>query len=98
MSKKLYFQNEEDDEWAYSLQHHLDYMKENEIAEMEVFEAVIMRGSGFFYCHENNAVGDSSEKTCGKFCETYQPRNGKSGNCKNHGRVYEQGKSKILKL
>jgi len=92
---KLYFQK--DEEMAYSLQYHLDYMKENDIKEMEVFEAKIEYVKGFFFCKEFGSMGEVGEG-CGKICIEYSPRNGKSGRCKHSGHLYSPGKSKILKI
>ena len=94
--EKYYFQK--DAEMCYTLQYHLDFMKENEIKEMEVFEAEIERGTGFFYCREFMQIGEIGEG-CGKSCDKYSPRNGKSGICKHSGNVYEQTeKKKVLTL
>ena len=93
---KLYFQD--DDENCYNIQHHIDYMKENEIKEMKVFEAKPEHGTGMFFCKEYSEVGEVNG-TCGKMCDKYMPRNGKSGICKYHGFVFEQtDKSKIIKI
>jgi len=93
---KLYFKD--DDENCYGLQYHIDYMKENEIKEMKVFEAKPEHGTGMFFCKEYSEVGEVNG-TCGKQCDLYQPRNGKSGICKHYGFVYEQTEiSKTIKL
>ncbi len=93
---KLYFR--ENSDLCTSIEGHLSYMKENDIKEMQVFEAKVEHGTGFFFCHFFGEVGEVNG-TCGKMCKAYQPRNGKSGCCKNYGFVYEQTeKSKILKL
>lgn len=93
---KLYFKN--DSECCYPLQYHYDYMKENGISEMVVFEAKRETGTGYFFCQEFLEVGEVGE-SCGKSCEQYAPRNGKNGRCKHSGYVYEQTDiSKTLKL
>jgi hypothetical protein len=80
------------------LDYHLEYMKDNEINEMVVFEARRETGTGYFYCREYMEVGEVGE-SCGKFCAHYKPLNGKNGRCKHYGYVYEQTeKSKLLKL
>ena len=91
---KYYFQKH--DENCYPLQYHLDYMKENSLKEMEVFEAKRESGTGYFFCKDMQSVGESGG--CGKWCYKYKPRNGKKGICKHHGFTYEQCKSKILNL
>lgn len=84
-------------ECCYTLQYHLEYMKENGIKEMKVYEAKAEWSSGMFFCKEVYEVGESVE--CGRSCKDYKPRNGKSGICKNHGYTYEQtDKVKILKI
>jgi len=99
MSKKLYFRlTEQDDEmeFCYPLSHHYDTMREEGLTEMVVCEAVVDKVDGFFFC---NAVGLVSEKgECGKYCSDYEPRNGKSGNCKHNRNLYTAGKEQILKL
>jgi len=93
---KYYFGGH-NDESCYSLQYHLEYMAENGIEEMIVFEAKIERGSGYFFCKHFFETGETRE-ICGKLCELYKPRNGKSGICRHYGYVYEQtDKSKLLK-
>ena len=91
---KYYFQEHDGD--CYTLDYHLDCMKENDIKEMEVFEGIIARGIGYFFCQADHEMGEVGY--CGKMCEDYQPRNGKSGICKHHNFPRYPGKSKILKL
>lgn len=94
---KLYFRFD-NEERCYPLSSHIEYMKENNINHMEVVEAKVEYGTGFFFCHHFYEVGESND-TCGKICEAYNPRNGKNGVCTHHGNVYEKtDKSKILKL
>ncbi len=85
---KLYFQK--DDECCYGLDHHKDYMRENDLQELELFEAKRETGTGMFFCKEFGEIGDVSERSCGKQCEKYNARNGKSGRCKYSGYCYEQ--------
>lgn len=93
---KLYFRD--DDENCYDLDEHLDYMVENCISEMDVFEAKIEHGTGYFFCIEFQEVGEVNA-TCGRMCGKYIPRNGKSGICKHYGFVYEQtDKKQTLKI
>lgn len=92
---KYYFKN--DNEMCYTLDYHLQYMAENDIKEMEVFEAEMDIKSGYFYCSELMEVGEVGEG-CGKECHLYNPRNGKNGRCRFSKNCYSPGKSKILKL
>jgi len=59
-----------------------------------VTEAVRVTGEGFFYCKKYNAAGITADSGCGKLCEFYEPRNGKSGICKYWGYTYEEGINK----
>lgn len=89
---KFYFQK--NDENCYSLDYHRDYMKDNGLNELELFEAKRETGAGYFFCKEFMEVGEVGEG-CGRFCEKYQPNNGKNGRCKHYGYVYEQTDKKI---
>lgn len=96
---KFYFSSHEP-EHCYPKQYHLDFMKENRIKEMTVFEAKAEIGSDMFFCKELMEVGAKGEGDgCGKMCQHYKPRNGKSGRCIHSGHVYEQtDKSITLKV
>lgn len=78
---KMYF-NEYEPELCYPMDHHIDYMKMQDLQKITLTEAKMDKGSGHFYCKEHNFVGDRSEGTCGKICPQYAPRNGKNGRCK----------------
>jgi hypothetical protein len=90
---KYYFQKY--DENCYPLSYHLDYMKENDIKEMEVFEAKAEFGTGMFFCRKYGEIGETNG-TCGKLCGCYIPNNGKNGRCKFYGYTYEQTDKKII--
>jgi hypothetical protein len=94
---KLYF-SEYDDEHCCDLAYHREYMEENEIKEMKLFEAKRDTGNDYFYCKKFQDIGEVS-KSCGKYCDAYKPNNGKSGRCKHYGYCYEQTDIvKILRL
>lgn len=82
---RFYFQ--EADENCYSLGYHLDYMKENFLTEMKVYLAIPEVSSDYFYCKHFQVCGERGD--CGKSCEAYTPRNGKSGVCKHFAFTYE---------
>lgn len=93
---KLYFQK--NDESCYPLQYHLDYMLENGLKEMTVFEAKRETGTSYFFCKEFSEIGEVGEG-CGKICGKYKPLNGKNGRCVYYGFLYEQTeKEKVLKI
>ena len=81
---KYYFSEEER---CYSLKHIKEMMEEDNILEMDVFEAEIDYSGGHFYCREFGEVGEVGE-SCGKFCDKYSPRNGKNGRCRHSTNCY----------
>lgn len=91
---KLYFAN--DDDMAYPIDWHIFKMKEAGINKLDVFKAEVERGTGYFFCRFNQQVGETGN--CGKLCIGYDPRNGKSGICKNYGYVYSRGDKKTIQL
>lgn len=46
-----------------------------------------MFNSQFFFCRHFRTMGNKGN--CGKWCEAYKPRNGKSGCCKHNRYVYD---------
>ena len=92
MSKKLYFS--EYDENCYSLDYFIDYLIENNLKEMTLFEAKREPKTGYFFCKEFMEVGEVGN--CGKQCKLYEPNNGINGRCKHYGYCYEQTEKKFL--
>lgn len=95
MSKKLYFPKG-DEGSCYQLEYWREYMKENNLSEIELFEAKRETGSGYFFCKEFLEIGEVSEGGCGKTCEKYKPNNGKNGRCKHYGYTYEYTDKKLI--
>ena len=92
---KFYF-NEHDREHAYELDHHYQFMEDEGLTEMKVFEANRETGNEFFFCKHFRKVGVRGN--C-QGCEAYQPRNGKSGICRHWDYTYEKSDNKkVLKL
>lgn len=85
------------DDLCYSKDFIIDEMKINGMTEINVSEATRETGSDYFFCQENLEVGTVGEY-CGKQCNDYKPRNGKSGCCKNRGFCYEPGHKFILSV
>jgi len=91
---KIYF--EKDSEHGCSLKDWKEYMKEEGITELELFEGKIEYRTGFFWCTELQNIGESSEG-CGRFfCEHYKPRNGKNGICVHSRSPYNTTEKKII--
>ena len=98
MKTKMYFKNK-DSELCYSKGYFDFEMKENNLKEIEVYEAVSEKIGGIFWCNKQGFCGDGSENTCGKQCIDYKPRNGKSGCCKHYTtQLYTQGNKVTLQL
>jgi hypothetical protein len=93
---KMYFLKGDEDV-CYQLDHWKDYMADNELKEVELFEAKRETGTGYFYCKEFGEVGSVNEG-CVKFCEKYKPNNGKNGRCKHYGYCYEALTDKVIVL
>ncbi len=93
---KMYFLKG-DEYVCYKLDHWKNYMADNELKEVELFEAKRETETGYFYCKEFGEVGSVNEG-CGKFCEKYKPNNGKNGRCKHYGYCYEALTDKVIVL
>lgn len=91
---KYYFENL-DSENCYSLDYFKEKMAEEEITEMQVFPAKMVKGKEYFWCDEYFEVGITKE-SCGKSCEGYTPRNGKNGRCKYHKNTCEPSDEPII--
>jgi len=96
MKQKYYFEDEYS-EICYTADYFLENT-EDDVTEIEVFEAIPEKDTGFYWCKHFQDVGDKTEGTCGKGCAYYTPRNGKSGCCKYYSNItYSHGVPVILK-
>jgi hypothetical protein len=87
---KYYFESELH-EFCSPLSYFLDKAKENGDATVELFEAVPCRVPIIGWCNEYETIVESED--CGKTCEQYSPKNGKSGMCKHKSlTLFECGK------
>lgn len=84
---KLYFAPEIDELNCYKLSDIKDMAKFEGLNEIEIIEAERDTGQGYFFCKHFAEVGEVGEG-CGKMCEAYKPRNGKSGRCLHSGYCY----------
>lgn len=94
--QKLYFSSIIED-MAYTKEYLIDEMKERELTAIEVNLVKRELETDYFYCHEFGDFGEVGE-SCGKICDKYSPRNGKSGCCKHRGFCYIPGKEFILTI
>ena len=75
-----------------------DLMGENDIESIQVHEAVPMSMKSFFHCGWVDEPTENEGDTCGRICDGYTPRNGKSGICKHKRRTYREGKKVFVEL
>lgn len=93
---KYYFYNE-DDEKCVTLAIVKGRMAFDQITEKEVAKAKMVIGDDIFYCSHFGEVGETRQG-CGKECQFYIPRNGKSGRCTKSKNCYEHGSKILIKL
>ena len=98
--EKLYFSEEINEEMAYTKSYLIDEMKERELPEIKISEAIRELKTDYYFCKAVGEVGmsDKNHEPCGKECKNYDPRNGKNGCCNHRGFCYEPGKKFILKI
>lgn len=77
---KYYFKSK-DDTTCYPLTYFKWLMNFEGWSELTLYEAKRQDAPGYFYCKEYQEPMDKDEGGCGKACENYLPRNGKSGCC-----------------
>ena len=82
----MYFINK-DDEICYDENYIINYMKENELFMLTVYESKLVSNAEYFYCSEFMQVGEKGD--CGLLCNKYNPTNGKNGICKHNKRMRE---------
>lgn len=94
---KYYFRNN-NDVFCYTISAIKEQMKNEGISKLEVIEAKRDVGTNFFYCTEYNTIGEKIPAACldncGKECNLYTPRNGKSGICKHSRNTYSKTDNK----
>ncbi len=89
--EKFYFKYR-DSEICKTKDYFIDYMKNNNLNEIEVYKAEPEKVTGIFWCQVECFCGDDSADTCGKQCLNYEPRNKVSGRCRYHStRLYMCG-------
>lgn len=81
---------------------HLEVLREGVLTHVRLYPAVKEKGTGDFYCNEFDFVGNSRMASadyhrCGRACDAYAPRNGKSGRCRHSKAVYDTAPAVLLK-
>ena len=82
-------------EICYPLKYFKDKMKDEEIEKMTLYEGEKTYVLGYFWCREFMFPCEKGQDTCGKDCEFYKPKNGKSGCCKHYSNVFYEPSEKI---
>ena len=98
MKKQTYYFRTDDSERCHPAEYFHSDMIEQGLTEMEVFEAIPEKVQGAIWCNAVDEVALREDYPCGKGCEDYEPRNGKSGCCKYNGRLFTTGEKVTLKL
>ena len=93
----LYFTNF-DEETAWRKSDIIEQMKDEGIESITVSKAVRSIHEGFFWCNWSYSACVAESETCGKFCNGYIPRNGKSGICRHWRHCYEPGDEYTLNV
>jgi hypothetical protein len=87
---KYYFESELH-EFCSPLSYFLDKAKVNGDATIELFKAVPCRIPCVQWCKVYETIVEP--ENCGKICDLYSPKNGKSGMCKHKSLIiFEHGK------
>lgn len=89
-----------DETLCYSLAHHIDLLAMDQKSEVRLYPAQRIVGTGDFWCSEFDFWGEKGDayKPCGKACDAYEPRNGKSGSCRHSGHLYDSDHTKPIIL
>lgn len=97
MRNKYYFLDA-DDEYCYSYESLKQIYSKDSV---EVYEAIPIKIDDFFYCKFHKEIGSRYDiwDRCGKVCNGYNPRNGKSGCCKYYSnKLFEHGNKITINL
>ena len=84
--KKLFF-SELDETTCYPLLQIIAEADRQGLATLKLNLAKRLLAADYFYCKHYDQVGEKGQ--CGKACNFYQPKNGRSGACRHTGHIYE---------
>lgn len=89
MRKPKYYFESEDAEMCYTLEYHLSNARDEKLTTIDLYVAIPDKDPQIFFC---KAVDECAEVGyCGKQCDDYEPKNGKSGMCRHKGHCYTHG-------
>jgi hypothetical protein len=80
---------------CFPLKYWKNKIKEDKLESLVLYKAELDTKSWHFYCTQFGSVGSVGEG-CGKECEKYSPRNGKSGRCRFSNNCYLETDKKIV--
>lgn len=86
-TEKLYFEIGQE-EMCYPLSWFEDRIKEGDMV-IYLKEAKRDFKSGIMWCSIEGDFIEKGDGTCGKHCQSYEPRNGKSGRCRRLDNTFE---------
>lgn len=95
---KYYFESE-DAGLCWPLQYFKEKLISRGLKEMKLIEAIKEPGSNYFFCKDLSITICKHDYFCGKNCDSYKPRNKRSGICNHYSNnVFYTGNEIILKL
>lgn len=90
------YYSDDDGETCSSEKWWRNYLITRNLPEIKLTEMKREIQSEFFYCLDVMEVGIKGEGTYGKMCDSYKPRNGKNGICKEYRSTYETTDKEII--
>jgi hypothetical protein len=83
---------------AYSKEYLIEQMKERGLNVIKVRKAIRELKTDYYFCKSIGEIGMRGKyhAPCGRHCELYEPRNGKSGCCRHIGFCYEPSESEFI--
>ncbi len=102
MNKPMYFYPYDADE-CLPMDIQKDIMKSDGVTTRTMYKAKAIPTHVVAYCKEFDEVIAKDHPFilfdgCGKSCDGYEPRNGKSGRCKHHSHCYEPGEEVVITI
>lgn len=96
MKKKLYVTSEMD-ERCYPLSWHLKGARDEGDATITLLECQPVKEPGIGWCYQYETHIEKSDQACGRECDKYAPRNGRTGICKHYTpTTYEPNGVKVV--
>jgi hypothetical protein len=78
--------------------HIYELMEEEEVEQVSAYIAIRLSMKWHFHCNWSDEPSYSDEGICGKHCEGYKPRNGKTGLCLHKRHSFQPGRELTITL